>query len=114
MLTIGTHTIRPAALQLLLDQVRAGDRRGDDALAIQERMTQLRLRLLGDRVSRSVAWRLANDHGWTIDQAEGIAVAQLQADALVTVDRDFAAQASAVVSTLPLSALEPELRSVGA
>jgi len=43
--------------------------------------------LLGDRVSRRTAWRIALEHGWdTIGDAEYLAVTQLQADVLITID----------------------------
>jgi hypothetical protein len=45
------------------------------------------MRLLGDRVSRRTAWRIARDHGWeTTFDAEHLAVTKLQADGLVTID----------------------------
>jgi predicted nucleic acid-binding protein len=45
------------------------------------------MRLLRDRVSRRTAWKIAREQGWetTYDDAEYLAVAKLQADALVTV-----------------------------
>jgi hypothetical protein len=49
-------------------------------------------------VSRRTAWRIARDHQWdTLRQAEYLAVARLQADALVTVDPEMAALAQGVV-----------------
>jgi predicted nucleic acid-binding protein len=48
------------------------------------------MRLLGDRVSRRTAWKIAREHGWeTTYDAEYLAVAKLQADALVTVTLDW-------------------------
>jgi hypothetical protein len=45
------------------------------------------MRLLGDRVSRRTAWRIAREHGWeTTFDAEYLAVTKLQADGLVTID----------------------------
>jgi predicted nucleic acid-binding protein len=67
-------------------------------MQLHERITELRMRLLGDRVSRRTAWRIAVDRGWsTIQDAEYLAVAQLQADALVTVDSELAVKAAGVV-----------------
>ena len=45
---------------------------------------QLRMRLLGDRVLQNVAWKVADQLGWsdTFD-AEYIALTQLQADAFI-------------------------------
>jgi predicted nucleic acid-binding protein len=64
------------------------------------------MRLLGDRVSRRSAWRIVRDHGWeTAYEAEYIAVAQLQADALVTIDRALAAKAGGIMPLAGLDAL---------
>ena len=57
------------------------------------------MRLLGDRVSRRTAWRIAREHDWTVlRDAEYLAITRLQADALITVDPDLAALARAVVA----------------
>ncbi len=70
------------------------------------RSEALQLLLLGDRVSRGTAWRIAREHDWdTLRDAEYLAVTRLQADALVTVDPDLAAAAQGVVPVAPLSAL---------
>ena len=67
-------------------------------MQLHERITELRMRLLGDRVSRRTAWRIAVDRGWsTIQDAEYLAVAQLHADALVPVDSELAVKAAGVV-----------------
>jgi hypothetical protein len=48
------------------------------------------MRLLGDRVSRRTACKITREHGWeTTYDAEYLAVAKLQADALVTVTLDW-------------------------
>ena len=79
---------------------------GAEALAHHERMTELKMRLLGDRVSRRTAWKIAREHGWdTTYDAEYLAVCRLQADALVTVDEAFAARAGGIVPIEPLAAL---------
>jgi predicted nucleic acid-binding protein len=102
---VGANAVRSQALQLLLDEVRAGTRSEQEARACHERMTRLRLRLLGDRVSRGTAWRLALEHGWSIADAECVAVAKLQADALVCADPRLAEGAAAVSPIQPLQAL---------
>jgi hypothetical protein len=64
------------------------------------------MRLLGDRVSRRTAWRIARDHDWdTVDEAEYLAVTKLQADALVTVDPVLAAKAHGIVAVADIGAL---------
>jgi len=102
---VAPNSIRSEALQLLLDDVALGLRDEKDALALHERMTELKLRLLGDRVSRGNAWKLARQSGGSIRDAEYLAVTRLQADALVTVDDDLAAKADGVVPVATLDAL---------
>lgn len=58
------NAIRTQALELLLRGVEDGSISERDALALHERMTGLKMRLLGDRVSRRMAWDLAREHGW--------------------------------------------------
>src|SRR6188472_1199837 len=77
---VAPNLLRSQALAQLLAAVRRGDITEDVAL-------QHQVRLLGDRVSRRTAWKIAMEHGWdsTFD-AEYLAVTRLQADALVTID----------------------------
>ena len=103
---VAPSRIRSEALELLLRAVLRGDRDEKSALAAHERMTQLKIRLLGDRVSRAVAWKLARAHGWAdLRDAEYIAVTRLQADALITVDADLAAKAQGVVTIAAVPSL---------
>jgi len=103
---VAPNSIRSEALELLLHDVRAGIRTDKDALALHTRMTELKLRLLGDRVSRANAWRIAVEQDWdTLRDAEYLAVTRLQADALVTVDAALAEKAAGIVPVLGLEAL---------
>lgn len=96
---VAPNSIRSEALQVLLDDVRAGRRSEEDAMRAHERMTRIKIRLLGDRVSRRVAWQIARQQGWdSLREAEYLAVARLQADALATVDANFAAGARGIVA----------------
>jgi predicted nucleic acid-binding protein len=58
------------------------------------------IRLLGDAVLRRRAWEIADRLGWdsTFD-AEYVALTQLQADALVTMDADLARRVEGIVAT---------------
>ena len=95
---VAPNSIRSEALQLLLRDVRAGRRSEADALACHEQLTHLKMRLLGDRVSRRTAWRIARERDWeSIRDAEYLAVAVLQADAFVTVDRGIGDKADGLV-----------------
>jgi predicted nucleic acid-binding protein len=103
---VAPSSIRSEAMQLLLDDVRSGKRTEKAARATHERVTELKMRLLGDRMSRGTAWRIAREHDWeTLRDAEYLAVARLQADALVTVDAHLAAKAENVVAVAPIQAL---------
>lgn len=103
---VAPSSIRSEALGRLLADVRRGIRNDKEALACHERITEVKMRVLGDRVSRRTAWQLAREHDWdTLRDAEYLAVARLQADALVTVDPDLAAKANGIVPLAPLSAL---------
>jgi predicted nucleic acid-binding protein len=76
------------------------------ALQRHERLTELKMRQLGDRVSRRTAWKIARQHDWaTTRDAEYLAVCQLQADALVTIDPAMRALADGIVPLSPLRAL---------
>ncbi|HSM67696.1 MAG TPA: hypothetical protein VK860_15430 [Ilumatobacteraceae bacterium] len=103
---VAPNLIRSQALTLLLAAVRAGELAEDVALQRHERLTELKMRLLGDRVSRRTAWRIAREQGWeTTYDAEYLAVCTLQADALVTIDPAMRARAEGIVPLAPLAAL---------
>ena len=103
---VAPNSIRSAALELLLQDVRAGKRTEATALKAHERMTEIKMRLLGDRVSRRTAWQIARQHDWdTLRDAEYLAITRLQADALVTVDPSLAATARDVVTVAAIDHL---------
>lgn len=103
---VAPSSIRSEALGLLLRDVNAGRRSETEALDAHRRLTEVKVRLLGDRVSRGTAWRIARDHGWdTLRDAEHLAITRLQADALVSIDADLVAAADGVVPLAPLSVL---------
>jgi hypothetical protein len=103
---VAPSAIRSQALGLLLVAVRQGTITEREALALHEGMTELKMRLLGDRVSRRAAWNLACEHDWDdLRHAEYLAITQLQADALVAGDRELAQRAAGLVTLAPASAL---------
>ena len=98
--------IRSEALNLLFNAVQRGDLTEKMAFERHERLTELKMRLLNDRVSRRTAWKIAREHGWTSTyDAEYLAITRLQADALITIDPKLAAKAEGLVPLAPLSAL---------
>ncbi|MEU0374290.1 hypothetical protein ABZ070_29360 [Streptomyces sp. NPDC006283] len=103
---VAPNPVRSQALSLLFEQVSCGDLDEVEALRMHERLTEVKMRLLGDRVSRRTAWRIAREQGWdTIGDAEYLAVTRLQADALVTIDEALARRADGVVPVASLDAL---------
>src|SRR5688572_16963723 len=73
------------ALGLLFEAVRRGELTDEQALDRHDAMTGVKVRLLGDRVSRRVAWSIAREHGLaSTADAEYLAVTRLQADLFVT------------------------------
>ncbi|MFI7543370.1 hypothetical protein [Actinoplanes sp. NPDC049599] len=103
---VAPNVLRSQALSLLYREVRRGELDRAGARALLDGITTMKIRLLGDRVSRSVAWQLAEQLGWedTVG-AEYVAVAKLQADALVTADAELARQVAGVVRLAPFEAL---------
>jgi len=103
---VAPNSIRSEALELLLRDVRAGRRTEAAALAAHERITEIKMRLLGDRVSRRTAWQVARQHDWDrLRDAEYIAITRLHADALVTVDPSLAATAQGAVAVAAIDNL---------
>jgi predicted nucleic acid-binding protein len=108
----GEHQILAPALlpsqllSVLYQAVNHGEMAKKDAERHLSYVRGLRIRLLGDRVLQSVAWRVAGQLGWadTFD-AEYVALTQLQADALITLDRKLAHAVKDLVAIAPIEAL---------
>jgi len=83
--------LRSQVLTRLYEAVQRGELDAAVGLARLERIRRMSIRYLGDGVLRRRAWELAARLGWpsTYD-AEYVALTQLQADALLTLDRDLA------------------------
>jgi predicted nucleic acid-binding protein len=98
--------LRSQMLSLLYQAVRRGEMTRKDAERQLNYVRGLRIRLLGDRVLQNVAWKAAGLLGWpdTFD-AEYIALTQLHADALITLDEQLADAVKDVVQVAPIEAL---------
>ena len=98
--------LRSQALSALHEAVVRGELAADVARDRLTRVGQMRIRLLGDAVLRRRAWEIADQLGWasTYD-AEYVALTQLQADALVTLDEELARRVEGIVRTAPVEAL---------
>jgi predicted nucleic acid-binding protein len=98
--------LRSQTLSALHEAVHAGELSPDVALDRLARIRALPIRLLGDAVLRRRAWDLAERLGWAETyNAEYVALTQLQADALVTLDATFAGRLDGVVGTATIDAL---------
>jgi predicted nucleic acid-binding protein len=93
-------------LSLLYQAVRRGELTRKDAERQLEYVRGLRIRLLGDRVLQNVAWKAAVLPGRpdTFD-AEYVALTQLHADALITLDRQLAGAVKDLVTVALIEAL---------
>ena len=99
--------LRSQALSVLHEAVHRGEIPADVALERLERIWAMPIRLLGDAVLRRKAWKLADELGWAETyNAEYVALTQLQADALVTLDTELARRVKGIVPTKTIEALQ--------
>jgi predicted nucleic acid-binding protein len=98
--------LRSQTLSALHEAVARGELPAGVARDHLARIGRLPIRLLGDAVLRRRAWDVADRLGWpaTYD-AEYVALAQLQAAALVTTDEKLTRTLDGMVPTAPLDAL---------
>lgn len=98
--------LRSQVLSELYRAVARGELTKREAERRLDHIRGLNLRLLGDRVLQRTAWRIAEELGWTDTlDAEYLALTRLQADAFITLDRELARVASAVVAVADLETL---------
>ena len=98
--------VRSQALSALYQAARRGDISTATGIERVRRINSLKVRFLGDKVLQQTAWRVADELGWeTTDDAEFVALTRLQADVLVTTNRDLARAASSLVQTATPTAL---------
>jgi len=98
--------LRSQMLALLYQAARRGELDRREAAAQLDFVRSLRIRLLGDRRLQAVAWRVAEQLG-SADTftAEYVALTQIQADALVTLDGEVASAARRLVRVAPVGEL---------
>ena len=95
---VGPTVLRSDVLAALYRDARAGVLSRAEGRHLRDRLAELKVRLLGDRVSRARAWQIAADRNWDeIGPAEYLAVAALQADVLVTQDAFLRAGAEGLI-----------------
>jgi predicted nucleic acid-binding protein len=98
--------LRSQMLSLLYQAVDRGEMAKKDAERRLTYVRRLRIRLLGDRVLQDAAWKVAGQLGWpdTFD-AEYVALTQLHANALITLDQELARAVKGLVAVAPIEAL---------
>ena len=98
--------MRSQLLSQLYQAVRQKEMSREEANRCLQYVRGLRMRLLGDRVLQSVAWKVAAQLDWTDTlTAEYIALTQLQADAFITLDAGLAAAVKEIVTVVPYELL---------
>jgi predicted nucleic acid-binding protein len=98
--------IRSQVLAQLYGLVRRGELDRKAAERQLDYLRGLRLRLLGDRVLQRLAWRIADQFGWSDTfVAEYIALTQLQADAFICLDPALSRAVSGTVTVAPIDDL---------
>ena len=98
--------LRSQMLSLLHQAVHRGGMTKQDAERRLDYVRGLRIRLLGDRVLQNVAWKVADQLGWSDTySAEYVALTQLQADAFITLDGQLAHAVKDLVTIAPIEAL---------
>jgi predicted nucleic acid-binding protein len=98
--------LRSQMLSVLHEAAQRGEIPREVALDWLARIRAIPIRFLGDAVLRRRAWEVADQLGLaeTYD-AEYVALAQLQADAFVTLDRELARRVEGIVPTATVEAL---------
>ncbi len=98
--------LRSQVLSSLHEAVQRGEIPSGEARDRLARIGRLPIRLLGDAVLRRRAWEVADRLGWASTyEAEYVALVQLQADALVTMDEDLARRLEGIVPIASVEAL---------
>jgi predicted nucleic acid-binding protein len=98
--------LRSQTLSALHEAVQRGEIPADVARDRLARIGRMPIRLLGDAVLRRRAWDLADQLEWASTyNAEYVALTQLQADALVTLDAELARSVEGIIATASIDAL---------
>ena len=98
--------LRSQVLSALHEAVQKGEIPADVGRERLAAIGRMSIRLLGDGVLRRRAWDIADQLGWASTyNAEYVALTQLQADALVTLDAELARSVETVVATASIDDL---------
>jgi predicted nucleic acid-binding protein len=101
--------LRSQTLSALHEAVLRGAIPADVARDRLTRIGRMPIRLLGDAVLRRRAWEVADQLGWaTTYRAEYVALTLLQADALVTLDKELARSVEGIIATASIEDLRAD------
>ena len=95
--------LRSHVLSLPYQALRRGELSKKNAARQLDYVRALGIRLLGDRVLQGAASKVADQFGWP--DAHDVGLTQLQADALITLDRQLSLAAPHLVKVAPIEAL---------
>jgi predicted nucleic acid-binding protein len=107
----GHHMLAPGLLRsqmlsLLYQAVRRGEMTKEAAERRLFYVQGMRIRLHEDYLLQNAAWQVADRLGWSDTfEAEYVALTQLEADALITLDRQLADSVKDLVVVAPIEAL---------
>jgi predicted nucleic acid-binding protein len=98
--------VRSQALATLYEAARRDEISVAEGVERVARINSLKVRFLGDRALQRQAWKIAERLGWeTTYDAEYVALATLQADALITANPKLARAVAGVINTATPEAL---------
>ncbi len=98
--------LRSQVLSTLHEAVHGGELTAQAARERLDRFGRIKIRLLGDAVLRRTAWKVADQLGSASTyEAEYVALTQLQAEALVTLDTDLARRVQGLVTIATIDEL---------
>jgi predicted nucleic acid-binding protein len=103
---LAPNLLRSEVLSTLHEVVARGELEADAATALLDKVDATRIRYLGDRVLRRLAWKVATEQGWsTTYGAEYLSLTKLQGDAYLTLDEDRRRAAGGIVTLATLDDL---------
>ena len=101
---LAPNLLRSEVLSTLHEAVAGGELDAKAATTQLDAVDGMRIRYLGDRVLRRLAWKIATEQGWpTTFDAEYLSLTKLQGDAYLTLDDDRRRAAEGIV---PLATLD--------
>ena len=103
---LAPNLLRSEVLSTVRQAVARGESTPGAGVTLLDAVDAIRIRYLGDRVLRRLAWRIATEQGWpTTFDAEYLSLTKLQADAFLTLDAERRRGAEGIVTLASLDDL---------